>query len=160
MQPEIISHAVWLYHRFCMSFRDVEDLLAQRGITVSYEAIRLWCIKFVPEYARGLKRHQGRLGDTWHLDEVFVTIQGQRQYLWRAADQDGDVIDILVQFASRPPGCQSLFGKLLKGQGSVPRRLVTDKLRSYPAALRSVMPWLIHSTKHYENSLAPADAAT
>ncbi len=72
--PEIISHAVWLYHRFCMSFRDVEDLLAQRGITVSYEAIRNWCIKFGPEYARGLKRRQGRLGDTWHLDEVFVTI--------------------------------------------------------------------------------------
>ena len=94
---EIISHAVWLYHRFCVSFRDVEDLLAQRGITVSHEAIRLWCLKFGPEYARGLKRRQGRLGDTWHLDEVFVTIQGRRQYLWRAVDQDGDVIDILVQ---------------------------------------------------------------
>ena len=76
--PEIISHAVWLYHRFCVSFRDVEDLLAQRGITVSYEAIRLWCIQFGSEYARRLKRRQGRLGDTWHLDEVFVTIQGQR----------------------------------------------------------------------------------
>ncbi len=93
--PEIISHAVWLYHRFCLSFRDVEDLLAQRGITVSYEAVRLWCIKFGPEYARGLKRRQGRLGDTWHLDEVFVTIRGQRQYLWRAVAQDGDAIDIL-----------------------------------------------------------------
>ncbi len=95
--PEIISHAVWLYHRFCVSFRDVEDLLAQRGITVSYEAVRLWCIKFGPEYARRLKRRQSRLGDTWYLDEVFVTIQGRRQYLWRAVDQDGDVIDILVQ---------------------------------------------------------------
>lgn len=87
---EIISHVVWLYHRFCVSFRDVEDLLAQRSITVSYEAIRLCCLKFGPEYARGLKRRQGRLGDTWHLDEVFVTIQGRRQYLWRAVDQDGD----------------------------------------------------------------------
>ena len=95
--PEIISHAVWLYHRFCLSFRDVEDLLAERGIVVTYEAIRLWCRKFGPEYARRLKRRQGRLGDTWHLDELFVTIQGQRQYLWRAVDQDGDVIDILVQ---------------------------------------------------------------
>jgi putative transposase len=77
--PETISHAVWLYHRFCLSFRDVEGLL----VTVSYEAIRLWRLKFGPEFARALKRRQGCLGDTWHLDEVFVTIQGQRQYLWR-----------------------------------------------------------------------------
>ncbi len=145
--PEIISHAVWLYHRFYVSFRDVEDLLAQRGITASYEAIRLWCIKFGPEYARGLKRRQGRLGDTWHLDEVFVTIQGQRQYLWRAVDQDGDVIDILVQPRRDRRAAKRFFRKLLKGQGSVPRRLVTDKLRSYPAAHRSVMPSVIHSTK-------------
>ena len=95
--PEIISHAVWLYHRFCLSFRDVEDLLAERGIMVTYETIRLWCLKFGPKYARTLKGRQGRLGDTWHLDELFVTIQGQRQYLWRAVDQDGDVIDILLQ---------------------------------------------------------------
>ena len=134
--PEIISHAVWLYHRFCLSFRDVEDLLAQRGITVSYEAIRLWCIKFGPEYARGLKRRQGRLGDTWHLDEVFVTIQGQRQYLWRAVDQDGDVIDILVQPRRDRRAAKRFFCKLLKGQGRPPWRLVTDKLRSYSAAHR------------------------
>ena len=95
--PEIISHAVWLYHRFCLSFRDVEDLLAERGIMVTYETVRQWCRKFGPEYARRLKRRQGRLGDTWHLDELFVTIQGQRHFLWRAVDQDGDVIDILVQ---------------------------------------------------------------
>ena len=88
--PEIISHAVWLYHRFGVSFRDVEDLLAQRGITVSYEAIRLWCLTFGSAYARRLRRRQGRLGDIWHLDEVFVTIQGRRHYLWRAVDQDGD----------------------------------------------------------------------
>ena len=95
--PEIISHAVWLYHRFCLSFRDAEDLLAQRGITVSYEAIRQWCRTFGPAYARTLRRRRGRMGDTWYLDELFVTIQGKRQYLWRAVDQDGDVIDILVQ---------------------------------------------------------------
>ncbi len=95
--PEIISHAVWLYHRFGVSVRDVEDLLAQRGITVSYEAIRLWCLTFGPAYARRLKRRQSRLGDIWHLDEVFVTIQGRRHYLWRAVDHDGDVLDILVQ---------------------------------------------------------------
>ena len=95
--PAIISHAVWLDHRYGVSVRDVEDLLAQRGITVSYEAIRLWCLTFGSAYARRLTRRQGRLGDTWHVDEVFVTIQGQRRSLWRAVDQDGDVLDILVQ---------------------------------------------------------------
>ena len=86
--PEIISHAVWLYHRFCLSFRDVEDLLAQRGVTVSYETIRHWCQTFGLDYARKLRRRRGRLGDTWYLDEVFVTFHGRRQYLWRAVDQD------------------------------------------------------------------------
>ena len=99
--PQIISYGVWLYHRFCLSFRDVEDLLAERGIIVSYEAIRLWCQKFGPDYARKLKRRQGRLGDVWHLDEVFIRINGQQQYLWRAVDPDGDVIDILVQPSAR-----------------------------------------------------------
>src|SRR5512132_3053568 len=94
---EVISQAVWLYHRFCLSFRDVEDLLAQRRVTVSYETIRQSCPQFGIEYARTLRRRQGCLGDTWYLDELFVTIQGQRQYLWRAIDQDGGVIDILVQ---------------------------------------------------------------
>jgi putative transposase len=82
----IISHAVWLYHRFCLSFREVEELLAERGIIVTYETVRQWCQKFGPDYARKLKKRQGRLGDIWHIDEVFVTIQGQRQYLWRAVD--------------------------------------------------------------------------
>ena len=151
---EIISHAVWLYHRFCLSFRDVEDLLAERGVTVSYEAIRLWCLKFGPEYARGLKRRQGRLGDTWHLDEVFVTIQGERQYLWRAVDQDGDVIDILVQPRRDRKAAKRFFRKLLKGQCRVPGRLVTDKLRSYAAAHREVMPSVAHTTKQYANNRA------
>ena len=151
---EIIGHAVWLYHRFCLSFRDVEDLLAQRGITVSYEAIRFWCFKFGSEYARSLKRRQGRLGDTWYLDEVFVTIRGERQFLWRAVDQDGDVIDILVQSRRDRKAAKRFFRKLLKGQGSVPQRLVTDKLRSYGAAKRTVMPSVVHSTKQYENNRA------
>ena len=94
---EIISHAVWLYYRFGLSFRDVEDLLAERGITVTYEAIRLWCRTFGLNYARRLRRRRGRQGDTWYLDELFVKIQGQQQYLWRAVDEDGDVLDILVQ---------------------------------------------------------------
>ena len=92
--PEIISHAVWLYQRFGLSFRDVEDLLAERGITVTYEAIRQWCRTFGLDYARRLR---GRLGDTWYLDEVFVKILGRLQYLWRAVDENGDAIDILVQ---------------------------------------------------------------
>ena len=129
--PEIISHAVWLYYRFYLSFRDVEDLLAERGITVSYETIRQWSRKFGAEYARKLRRREGRLGDTWHLDELFVTIQGERQYLWRAVDQDGDVLDILVQPRRNRRAAERFFRKLLKGQGSEPRRLVTDKLRSY-----------------------------
>jgi putative transposase len=151
---EIISHAVWLYHRFCLSFRDVEDLLAQRGITVSYETIRQWCRKFGIEYARRLRRRQGRLGDTWHLDELFVTIQGQRQYLWRAIDQDGDVIDILVQPRRDQRAAERFFRKLLKGQEREPRRLVTDKLRSYEAALRTIMPSVVHDTECYANNRA------
>ncbi len=152
--PEIISHAVWLYYRFTLSLRDVEDLLAQRGIVVSYETIRQWCEKFGPGYAARLKRRQGRLGDTWHLDEVFVTIRGRRQYLWRAVDQDGDLIDILVQPRRNRHAAEKFFRKLLKGQGCEPRRLVTDKLRSYRAAHRVVFPSVIHDTSQYANNRA------
>ena len=150
--PAIISHAVWLYHRFCMSFRDTEDLLAQRGVTVSYEAIRQWCRTFGPEYARRLRRRRGHVGDTWYLDELFVHIQGRQQYLWRAVDQDGDVIDILVQSRRDRGAAKRFFRKLLKGQGRAPRRLITDKLRSYSVAHRTVMPSVIHSTEQYENN--------
>ena len=152
--PEIISHAVWLYYRFCLSFRDVEDLLAKRGVIVSHETIRQWSRKFGAEYARKLKRREGRLGDTWHLDELFVTIQGERQYLWRAVDQDGDVIDILVQSRRNRHAAERFFRKLLKGQGSEPRRLVTDKLKSYSAAHRAVMPSVVHDTRRYANNRA------
>ena len=152
--PEIISHAVWLYHRFCLSFRDVEDLLAQRGITVTYETIRHWCQTFGPDYARRLRRRRGRLGDTWHLDELFVNIQGRRQYLWRAVDQDGDVIDILVQSRRNRGAAARFFRKLLKAQGRVPLCLITDKLRSYSAAHRTVMPSVMHSTRQYDNNRA------
>lgn len=151
---EIISHSVWLYHRSSLSFRDVEELLAKRGIVVTYETIRQWCRKFGPEYARKLKRRQGRLGDVWHLDEVFVTIQGQRHYLWRAVDQDGDVIDILVQRHRDAHAARRFLRKLLKGQGSEPWQLVTDKLRSYAAAHRSVMPSVAHDTRQYANNRA------
>ena len=152
--PEIISHAVWLYHRFCLSFRDAEDLLAQRGITVSYETIRHWCQTFGPDYARRLRRRRGRMGDTWYLDELFVNIQGRRQYLWRAVDQDGDVLEILVQPRRDRHAAARFFRKLLKGQGRGPRRLITDKLGSYGAAHRTVMPAVVHSTRQYENNRA------
>ncbi len=134
--PEIISHAVWLYHRFTLSFRDVEDLLAERGVTVSCEAIRSWCRKFGPEYASTLRRRQGRLGDIWHVDEVFIKIRGERHYLWRAVDQDGDVLDILVTRHRDKRAAKRFFREVLKHQGSPPWQLVTDKLRSYPAAHR------------------------
>ena len=151
---EIISHAVWLYHRFCLSLREVEDLLAERGVTVSYESIRQWCLQFGPEYARRLKRRRGRLGDTWYLDEVFITIRGERYYLWRAVDQDGDVIDILVQRRRDRQAAKRFFRKLLKGQGATPRKIVTDKLRSYGAARRTAMPSVMHSTEQYGNNRA------
>ena len=150
--PEIISHAVWLYHRFGLSFRDVEDLLAERGITVTYEAIRQWCLTF--DYARRLRHRRGRMGDTWYLDELFLKIQGRQQYLWRAVDEDGDVIDILVQSRRNRRAAIRFFRKLLKGQGCVPRRLITDKLRSYPAAHRIVMPSVVHCTDQYANNRA------
>ena len=152
--PDIISHAVWLYHRFCLSFRDVEDLLAQRGIIVSYETIRQWCRKFGVEYARKLRRRQARLGDIWHLDELLVTIRGQRQYLWRAVDQHGDAIDILLQPHRDQHAAERFFRKLLKGQGRVPWRLITDKLRSYGAAHRTVMLSVIHNIGLYANNRA------
>ncbi len=151
---EIISHAVWLYHRFCLSFREVEELLAERGITVTYETIRQWCQKFGLDYARKLKTRQGRLGDRWHIDEVFMTIQGQRQYLWRAVDQDGDSIDILVQRRRNQRAAEQFFRRLLKGQGGEPRCLITDKLRSYDAAHRTTMPTVEHLNHVYANNRA------
>jgi putative transposase len=154
-QPEIISYAVWVYHRFCLSFRDVEDLLAERGIIVSYETIRLWCQKFGPEYAQKLKRRQGRLGDIWHLDEVFIRINGQHHYLWRAVDQDGDVIDILVQPRRDQRAAERFFRRLLRGQGKEPLRIITDKLKSYSAAMRTILCDVAHHTERYVPTIAP-----
>ncbi len=151
---EIISHAVWLDHRFCLSFREVEELLAERGITVTYETVRQWCRKFGPDYARKLKKRQGRLGDAWYLDEVFITIQGEQHYLWRAVDQDGDTIDILVQRRRNKKAAERFFRRLLKGQGVEPRWLITDKLRSYDAAHRTTMPSVKHINDVYANNRA------
>ena len=152
--PEIISHAVWAYYRFSLSFREVEDLLAERGVNVTYETIRQWSVKFGAQYARRLKPRQGLLGDTWHLDEVFVTINGQRHYLWRAVDQDGDVIDILVQRRRDERAARRFFRKLLKSQRRKPFRLVTDKLGSYRVAHREVMPLVTRDTDRFANNRA------
>ncbi len=123
--PQIISRAVWYYHRFQLSFRDIEDLLAERGVIVSYEAIRLWCAKFGPDHAKSLQKRRGRLGDTWFMNEVVVKIRGQH-YLWRAVDQDGDVIDILIQRRKNRRAATRFFCKMLMHQGEPPRRIVTD----------------------------------
>jgi putative transposase len=152
--PEIIQYAVWLYSRFNLSHRDIEDLLAERGITVSYESIRLWCNKFGPKYARRLKkRHQG-FGDTFYIDEVFVKIGGKQQYLWRAVDQDGEVVDVFLQARRDGAAAKRFFKRLLKNHQGEPRKIVTDKLRSYGVAHRELMPETIHDTTQYANNRA------
>ncbi len=120
----IIAHAVWLYHRFGLSVRDVEDLLAERGITVTYETVRQWCLTFGLQYARRLRHRRARQGDTWYLDELFVRIQGRQQYLWRAVDEDGDVVDILVQSRRNRRAAVRFFRKLTKPFPSLERRCV------------------------------------
>jgi len=141
---EIISHAVWLYYRFSLSYRDVEDLLAERGIVVTYETVRQWCLKFGQQYATQLRRHRPKTGDKWHLDEVFLKINGKTSYLWRAVDQDGTVLDILVQSRRNKAAAKKFFRKLLKGCAYVPRVLITDKLGSYEAAKQEVLPSVEH----------------
>jgi putative transposase len=141
---EIISHAVWLYYRFSLSYRDVEDLLAERGIIVTYETVRQWCLKFGQPYANQLRRRRARPGDKWHLDEVFLTINGKTSYLWRAVDQEGNVLDILVQSRRNKAAAKKFFRKLLKGCQYVPRVLITDKLGSYEAAKKEVRPSVEH----------------
>ena len=152
--PDIISYAVWRYYRFNLSHRDIEDLLAERGIIVSREAIRLWCIKFGAIFARRLKRkHQG-YGDTFFIDEVFVKINGKQHYLWRAVDQDGEVVDVYLQMKRDGVAAKRFFKRLLRSHQGEPRKIVTDKLRSYGVAHRELMPDVIHSKKQYANNRA------
>src|SRR5712691_5466759 len=141
---EIISHAVWLYFRFCLSFRDVEELLLERGVVVTYEAIRKWYRKFGQQYANQLRRRRPRPGDKWQMDEGFLTSKGERQYLWRAVDQEGNVLDILVQRRRDKRAAKKFFRKHLKGLTYVPRVIVTDKLKSYSAAKREILPGVEH----------------
>jgi putative transposase len=151
---EIISHAVWLYFRFCLSYRDVEELLFARGVMVTYEAIRKWCRKFGQLYGNELRQRRPRLGDKWHLDEVFLTIHGKRHYLWRAVDQEGNILDILVQRRRDKKAAKKLFRKLLKGCQYVPRVIITDKLKSYGAAKREILPGVEHRQHRYLNNRA------
>ena len=135
---EIIRHAVWLYLRFTLSYRDVEELLAERGIAVTYETVRRWVLKFGPMFARNLRRLRPRPSGTWHLDEMVVSIQGRRMYLWRAVDSEGEVLDLLVQSKRDTKAALRLMRKLLRKQGYAPDVLVTDKLGSYGAARREL----------------------
>src|ERR671910_1541490 len=151
---EIISHGVWLYYRFPLSYRDVQELLFERGIDVTHEAIRQWCRKFGQDYANQLKRRRAQPGDTWHLDEVFLTINGERHYLWRAVDEDDNVLDILVQRRRNKQAAKKFFRKLLKGCQYVPRVIITDQLKSYGAAQREVLPSVEHRQHRYLNNRA------
>ncbi len=137
---EVISHCVWLYFRFPLSFREVEELMFERGVLVSYETIRRWYAKFGQAYADGLRRRRPRPGDQWHLDEVFITINGDQKYLWRAVDQDGTVLDILMQNRRDTAAARRCFRRLLKTTRTVPRAIITDKLRSYCTAHSQVTP--------------------
>jgi putative transposase len=164
--PDIISYAVWLYYRFNLSHRDIEDLLAERGIVVSRESIRLWypkhslrswgrlCIKFGAIYSRRLKRKHRGYGDTFYIDEVFVKINGKQHYLWRAVDQDGEVVDVFLQAKRDGAAAKRFFKRLIRSHGGEPRKIVTDKLRSYPVAHREVIPESIHVTDQYANNRA------
>jgi putative transposase len=152
--PDIISYAVWLYYRFNLSHRDIGDLLAERGITVSREAIRLWCIKFGAIYTRRLKRKHRGYGDSFYIDEVIVKINGKQHYLWRAVDQDGEVVDVYLQAKRDGATAKRFFKRLLRNHGGELRTIVTDKLRSYGVAHRELMPETIHSTEQYENNRA------
>ncbi|MFJ8596416.1 IS6 family transposase [Streptomyces sp. NPDC093598] len=151
---EVISHCVWLYHRFLLSFREVEELMLERGIVVSYETIRRWCAKFGQTYANALRRRQPRPGDKWHLDEVFIKINGRLQHLWRAVDQDSNVLDILVQNRRDKAAAKRFFRRLMKKTRAVPRVIITDKLRSYGAAHREVMSSVEHRQPKYLNNRA------
>src|SRR5260370_111742 len=151
---EIISHCVWLYFRFALSFRDVEEMLAMRGVSLSYGTVREWCLKFGQTYANGLRRRSPRPGDMWHLDEVFLKISGRLHYLWRAVDQDGDVLDILVQSRRDNKAAKKLFRKLIKRWRDVPSVIITDKLKSYSAARAEVIPSIAHVQQKYQNNRA------
>jgi putative transposase len=152
--PQIIARAVWLYFRFPLSLRLVEEMLLERGIVVSYETIRRWGCKFGPAYAKRLRRKKPSRRDIWHLDEVVISIGGRKHWLWRAVDQDGYVLDEIVQTRRDTMAAKRLLVRLLKKQGLMPKRIITDKLRSYGAAKRKVMPGVEHRSHKGLNNRA------
>jgi putative transposase len=157
--PEIIAHAVWPYFRFSLSLRDVEELLAERGVTVSYETVREWCAKFGPAYALELRRRRPRPSDKWHLDEVQLKIKGKRHWLWFAVNKHGLVLDVLVQHRRDQHAAETFLRRLIAAAGGKPRVVITDKLLSYPPALRCVLPNVDHrrhkGLNRAENSRQP-----
>jgi transposase-like protein len=152
--PEIIQQAIWLYVRFTLSFRDVEDLLAERGIMVSYETVRRWMNHFGPKFAADLRKRRLRPHTTWHLDEVYLKIDGRMVYLWRAVDAEGEVLDVLVQSRRNKRAALKLMRKLLKKYGFAPVKLVTDHLRSYAAAARDLGIASRHERGRWRNNRA------
>jgi putative transposase len=151
---QIIAHAVWLYFRFPLSLQLIEEMLLERGILVSYETVRRWALKFGPDYARRLKRKRPSRYDIWHLDEVVITIAGKKNWLWRAVDQDGYVLDEVVQARRNTKAAKRLLKRLLKKQGCPPRRMITDKLGTYAAAQRQIMPTVEHRSHKGLNNRA------
>src|ERR1700747_538133 len=152
--PVVIQHAVWLYLRFTLSYRDVEDLLAERGLDVSYETVRSWVLKFGPVIARRLRQRRPRPSNGWHLDEMVVRIAGKRMYLWQAVDQEGEVLHLLVQRPRDSRAALRLMRKLLKKHGFAPKLVVTDKLRSYAAAFRRLRLTCPHAQGLRKNNRA------
>lgn len=150
---EIISHCVWLYFRFPLSYREVEEMMTERGVIVSSEAIRPWCAKLGPAYAQSLRRRQSCRGDEWPLDRrCSVTINGKRRYLWRAVERDGNVLDVVVTSRRRVKAATRFFRKLLMGLRSLPRVLIIDRLASDPVAHRRLIPCVQHRRSTYLNT--------
>src|SRR6202049_1535060 len=150
--PEIISYCVWLYFRFSVSYRDIEELMAERGVTVTYETVRAWCYKFGQDYAKRIRARRGQLGDTWHLDEVYLKIGGRLQYLWRAVDQDAA---FWISLCNRDKEAAArFFKKLLRGLRYAPRVVVTDRLASYTAPCAELLPNTVHRRDKGSNNRA------
>ena len=159
--PDIIRLGVWLYYRFTLSLRDVEDLLAERGVDVTYETVRCWANKFGPAIAANIRRKRGRADSIWHLDEMVLRINGVRMFMWRAVDKEGEVLDVLVQKRRNKKAALKLLRKLLKNQGVAPETIITDGLKSYPAAMKVLgcidrhQPGRLQENNRAENSHLP-----
>jgi putative transposase len=162
--PEIIRYCVWLYYRFSLSYRDIEEIMAERGVQLTYETVRKWCLKFGQRYANALRRSSPQPGNKWYLDEVFLTIHGQVYSAWRAVDQHGAVLKVLVQHRRDKKAAQKFFHKLLKDWQYVPRTIITDKLASYEAAKREMLPGVEHrqqkGREYSRREFTPAYSAT